>query len=73
MSKEDLIFRFRERAAIRQFEANQTHYLAGFQSANELRKELAAKDPPEKLPVEILQEVNGDLRQKEMFEGGGYE
>jgi hypothetical protein len=59
-----LIFRFRERAAMRQFLGNETHYLAGFNAANELRKEIA----PEPLPAEIRREVTGDGVVRELWE-----
>jgi hypothetical protein len=50
----ELLFRFRERAAIREFDGGMTRALALFNAANELRKAIA----PERLPDEIIREVN---------------
>ena len=60
----DLIFIFRERAAIREYLGNETRNLATYNAANEIRREIA----PEPLPVEILQEVNSAGRERSLLE-----
>ena len=64
IDKADLIFRFRERAAIREFCGNETRNVATFAAANEIRRQIA----PERLPVEILQEVNSAGRERSLLE-----
>jgi hypothetical protein len=62
-SKADLIFQFRERAAIREYEGGETRNVATYNAANELRRQIA----PERLPVEILQEVNAAGKDRSLF------
>ena len=63
-TKADLIFRFFERAAIREYDGGESRNVATFNAANEIRREIA----PEPLPVEILREVNSAGRERTLLD-----
>lgn len=59
----DIVARFRERAAIREYDGNETRNMATYNAANEIRRQIA----PERLPLEILQEVNAAGKDRSLF------
>ena len=60
----DIVARFRERAAIREYDGGESRNVATFAAANEIRREIA----PEPLPVEILREVNSAGRERTLLD-----